>query len=105
MAIAPSRRILRQKKGQVYTYAVFIIGVFIFAFLWIVLWANVDPIGSSVDSHMTQYNVANSSYDAYTLASTFMSNLWLFLLVIAIGILLIWGFHYSQRKGRVFYPE
>lgn len=51
-------------------------------------------------SHMTQYDTANSTYSTFELADTFMSNLWLYLLVIAIFGLLYWVFIYSQRKGQ-----
>lgn len=84
---------------QIYTYGVVLLGLFLFAFLWFIMWAVFDPVRASITSIMSQYDVANSTYQSFELADTFMNNLWLYMLVLATFILLIWVFHYSQRRN------
>jgi len=72
-------------------------------FLWAVLYGVFVPLQAGIASAMSPYDVANSSYQSYQLADTFMTNLWSYLLVFVVFILAYWVYIYSQRKGEVFY--
>lgn len=83
-----------------YIYAVLIVALFVMGFLWIVLYACIQPIQAGIASQMVQYDVNGSSYPHYQLADAFMSNLWTLFLVIVVFGLLYWVFIYAQRKGQ-----
>lgn len=78
------------------------LGLFLFAFFWFVLYAGITQVGAAVTTMMQQYS-GSTSYTAFEYASTFMVNLWKYLLAIAVIGLLLWAMIYSQLKGEVMY--
>ena len=80
-----------------YISAVIIVSLFVMAFLWFGLYAVIQQVGTAVASSMTKYDVANSTYTNFTLANTFITNVWLYFLVILMFGLLYWVWIYSQR--------
>jgi ABC-type transport system involved in multi-copper enzyme maturation permease subunit len=76
--------------------------LFLFAFFWFILYAGITQVGAAVTTTMQQYS-GNTTYPAFEYASTFMVNLWKYLLAIAVIGLLLWAMIYSQRKGEVMY--
>jgi len=71
-----------------YVYAVVLTALFIMGFLWFALWSGVTTIRSAIATSMNQYDVANTTYQTYELADTFVNNMWTYLLVIVVfGIL------------------
>lgn len=88
-----------QPTRTLYVSAVILVSLFVMAFLWFALYAAMSPIQSAIASTMSQYDVANSTHANYTLAETFMTNLWAYFLVIFVFGLLYWVWIYSQRKG------
>lgn len=87
----------------IYVFGVLIVSLFIMGFLWFIMYAVITPIQASIATSMSPYDVANSTYANYELADTFMTNLWAYMLVFVVFILLYWVYLYSQRKGEVFY--
>lgn len=82
-----------------YIYLVALVGLFIMGFLWVLIYAVMVPVQSAVQSQMSQFDVTNSTHEAYELAEIFMSNIIQFLLVFATLILLYWCWLYAQRKS------
>ena len=82
-----------------YTFSVIIVALFVMGFLFTVLYAVIVPLRAAITSTMSQYDVANSTYTNFELADVFMNNLWVYLLVFVVLVLLYWVYHYSQRKG------
>jgi len=93
---------LNQLFRVLYVYAVVLVTLFVMAFLWLVLYAVVVPLQAGINSIMAQYDVANSSYQSYELANTFMTNLWAYLLVLVVLGLAYWIYIYSQRREVVY---
>jgi len=85
-----------------YVSAVVLVSLFIMAFLWFGLYSVMDGINTAAVASITQYDTENSTYSQFTLANTFMTNLWLFFLVIVVFGLLYWVWIYSQRKNVVY---
>ena len=82
-----------------YTFAVILTALFILGFLWFALWSATSTIRGAIGSSMNQHDIANTTYQTYELADTFLNNLWTYMLVIIVFGLLAWVFIYSQRKG------
>lgn len=82
----------------IYVYAVILVSLFIMGFLWVIFNAVVVPLQAGISTAMSPYNVANTSYQNYVLADTFMTNLWTYILVLFVLGLLLWVYHYSQRE-------
>jgi len=78
---------------------VIIVALFIMGFLFTIMYAVIVPLRAAISSTMNQYDVANSTYTNFTLADTFMNNLWAYFLVFVVLVLLYWVYLYSQRKG------
>jgi len=72
------------------------------AFLWLTLFSAISPLRTGILASMTKYDVANTTYASFELADTFMSNLWIYFLVVVVFGLLYWVLIYSQRKGEVY---
>ena len=89
----------KNNSGVMYVYAVVIVGLFVMAFLWFVVWASFTPLRTGVTDIMTQYNNESSPYPNFLLADTFMYNLWAFFMAIVVFGLLYWAWLYSQRKN------
>lgn len=86
--------------NAVYVIGVAIVGLFLFAFFWIVLYAGITQVGAAVTTMMQRYS-GNTTYTAFEYASSFIVNLWKYLLGVAVLGLLLWALIYSQRKGQV----
>lgn len=83
---------------SLYTYAVIISVLFVMAFVWLFLNEAVAGIRAGILPNMAQYE-NHTNYATFTMADTFVSQLWtLFLLLVIIG-LAYWVFIYSQRKA------
>lgn len=85
-----------------YVSAVVIVSLFIMAFLWFGLYSVMEGVSTAAVASITQYDVENSTYSQFTLANTFMTNIWQFLLVVIAFGLLYWVWIYSQRKNVVY---
>ena len=86
-----------------YVYAVILVTLFVIGLLWLVLYSVVVPFQAAIGSSMSQYDVANSSYSAFELADTFMSNLWVYLLVLVVIGLSYWIYIYTQHRKEWMY--
>jgi len=86
-----------------YITSVVLVTLFIMAFLWFGLYAAINSVRTGVLATMDQYDVSNSTHPNFVLADTFMSNLWVFFLVIVVLGLLYWVYLTAQRKGEVMY--
>lgn len=84
-----------------FVYAVIMVALFLMAFIWLIGYAVIAPLRGAILQNMAQYDVANSSYQSFESADTFMNNLWIYLLVIVVFILLCWVYIYSQQKGEM----
>jgi hypothetical protein len=93
---------MKGTRGVMYVYAVLIISVFVLAFFWFAFYAAMLPIQTAIGGAMTPY-ANNSTSLAYDLANTFVVNVWVFFLAIAVIALAYWGITYSQRRGQVIY--
>jgi len=87
----PSTRVL-------YVFSVIIVSLFIMAFLWFIMYGPIVAIRTGVVAAMTPYDVENSTYDSFELADTFVTNLWLYFLVIFVIGLAYWVWIYTQRR-------
>lgn len=81
-----------------YQVAVVLVGLFLMAFLWYALYSCINPLRLATVANMEQFENM-TSYPSYTLADTFMANLWLFFVAIAGVGLLYWSWIYGQRKN------
>jgi len=87
--------------NALFVYAVIIVALFLMAFIWLINYAVIAPLRAGILNGMTQYDVANTSYQSFEYADTFMFNFWGSFLVIAVFILLCWVYIYSQHKGEM----
>ena len=81
-----------------YVVSVIIVFLFVMGFLWLIMYAVVTPIQAGIAAAMTPYDVANSTYDSFELADTFLTNLWQYFLMIAAFGLAYWVWIYTQRR-------
>lgn len=81
-----------------YTIGILLLGIFLFAFFWFILYAAITPFSAAIASAMTPYS-GTATYPAYEFAAAFMANLWKYLLAIAVIGLILWAIIYSQRKN------
>lgn len=86
-----------------YIYAVVVVALFLMAFMWLIFYASISQIRGAITSTMIQYDTNGSAYGSFELADAFMSNLWAFFLVVVFFGLLLWVYHYAQRKGQPVY--
>lgn len=84
--------------NAIYGWAVALVFLFVMAFLWFICYAVIVPIRSASLSAMAPFDVEGSTHPAFLLADVFMNNLWTFFLAISTLVLLLWIFHYAQRK-------
>lgn len=84
--------------NAIYGWTVALVFLFVIAFLWFITYAVMDPIRTAIGTAMAPYDVPGSPYPAFELADTFMHNLWLYMLAISSFVLLLWIYHYAQRK-------
>jgi len=87
-----------------YVIAVTFTALFLLVFVWFGLVATLQSISTAVDANMAQFNTANhtTSYGAYELAGTILTNVGEYLLALTVLGIFVWVLVYSQRK-RVFY--
>ena len=81
-----------------YSLGVTITFLVLMAVLCFAFYAVISSISSAIGSSMNQYDLPNTSYQAYELANTFMLNLAEYLLALTVFGLFAWILVYSQRK-------
>jgi len=82
-----------------YVYAIILTALFITGFLWFALWSGVTSIRAAIATSMNQYDIANTTYQTFELADTFLNNMWTYFLVIFVFGILAYVFIYGQRKN------
>lgn len=87
--------------NAIYAWAVSLVFLFVMVFLWFICYAVIMPIRAGVTSNMVQFENM-TSYASWPLADLFMANVWIYFLVISSIAVLLWVFHYTQRKGEMF---
>jgi hypothetical protein len=93
--------LLRNRTGVMYVYAVFIISLLVLAFFWFAFYSAMLPIQTAISATMTPY-ANNSTSLTFDLANTFVMNVWVYFLAIAVIALVYWGITYSQRRGQMY---
>jgi glucan phosphoethanolaminetransferase (alkaline phosphatase superfamily) len=83
-----------------YAYAVIIISLIAVGFCWFVFDFAVQTVRAAILPAMP-----NNTASAFTLADTFMVNLWKYMLGFFIFGLILWVIVYAQRRGQPIYYE
>jgi len=93
-----SARLSADRSGAMYAWAVIIVFLFVTVFLWFITYAVITPLRASVTPLMTEFE-NHTAYANFALADTFMYNVFLFFLALSTIAVLLWSYHYAQRRG------
>lgn len=86
------------KQGILYIYIVIIIALFAVGVFSFLLANGVGVLQDAVNPQLEAENwVTTGHFDAFSLAATFVTNLWVFFVVFLVVGLLYWGYIESQR--------
>lgn len=91
-------RFWSNRRGAMYGWMVIVVFLFVMVFLWAICWAVIVPIRASTTISMAQF-ANHTSYPNWTLVDTFMNNFWTYFLALSVFAILLWSYHYAQRRG------
>lgn len=99
--VYPEKRKVRRhrKRGVMYPYAVILLTLFAMAFFWVVWYMVVSGVRGAVMTGMEPLE-QNSTTPIFTLADTFVINIFTFFLMLMVIGLFLWVIMYSQHKGQ-----
>lgn len=92
------KRLEGNRRGAMYGWMVILVFLFIMVFLWAIAWSVIVPLRASSTIAMAQF-VNHTSYPSWALADNFMNSFWTYFLALSVFAILLWSYHYAQRRG------
>lgn len=95
----PLRSLRSNNSGVLYVYLVIIIALFAGGFFAFIMATGIGQIQESINPHLGQDRWSTEQhYTAFSLAATFVTNLWVLFPAVIIFGLAYWGYVEAQRR-------